>query len=281
MKSCLVLEGGGIRGIYTAGVLDVFMDSNIHFDCVIGVSAGAIHGSTYVAQQNGRNIRYYKKYRSDKHFMGFYSLLTTGDIVGKDFCYREIPDILDPFDYEAFKNSQTDFYAVCTDVESGKPVYILIKDMKKQIDCLRASASLPLVSKIVEVNGRKLLDGGISDSIPLKAAQKMGYDKIVVVQTRVKDYIKSPETKLPAKIIYRKYPEFIKSIGNRHIMYNRQTALVKKLEEAGEIISIRPTKSLKIGRMEKNVENIELMYQLGRNDAENKISEVLKFLELH
>lgn len=281
MKSCLVLEGGGIRGIYTAGVLDVFMDSNIHFDCVIGVSAGAIHGSTYVAQQNGRNIRYYKKYRSDKHFMGFYSLLTTGDIVGKDFCYREIPDILDPFDYEAFKNSQTDFYAVCTDVESGKPVYILIKDMKKQIDCLRASASLPLVSKIVEVNGRKLLDGGISDSIPLKAAQKMGYDKIVVVQTRVKDYIKSPETKLPAKIIYRKYPEFIKSIGNRHIMYNRQTALVKKLEEAGEIISIRPTKSLKIGRMEKNVENIELMYQLGRNDAENKINEVLKFLELH
>ena len=116
MKTGLVLEGGAMRGIYTAGVLDVFLDYDIKFDGVIGVSAGAIHGATYVAEQNGRNIRYYKKYRNDKRFMSFFSLVTTGDIVGKEFCYHDIPDILDPFDYENFKNSSTDFFAVCTDI---------------------------------------------------------------------------------------------------------------------------------------------------------------------
>jgi len=132
MKTGLVLEGGAMRGIYTAGVLDVFLDHDIKFDGVIGVSAGAIHGATYVAEQNGRNIRYYKKYRNDKRFMSFFSLVTTGDIVGKEFCYHDIPDILDPFDYENFKNSSTDFFAVCTDIEKGTPVYVLINDLKKQ-----------------------------------------------------------------------------------------------------------------------------------------------------
>ena len=229
MKTALVLEGGAMRGIYTTGVLDVFLDNGIKFDGVIGVSAGAIHGCTYVAEQNGRNIRYYKKYRSDKHFMSVYSLVTTGDIVGKDFCYRQIPDILDPFDYDTFKKSKTKFYAVVTDVEKGKPAYVLIKDMKKHMEYLRASASMPIVSRMIEIGGRI-------------------------------------------------YPNMVKAIENRHIMYNRETALVEKLENSGDIIAVRPSRYVNIGRMEKNIDRIEEMYQLGRNDAEEKLKKIIEFL---
>jgi predicted patatin/cPLA2 family phospholipase len=268
-----------MRGIYTAGVLDVFMSYGIKFDGVIGVSAGAIHGCSYVAQQQGRNIRYYKKYMNNKNFMSLYSLITTGDIVGKEFCYRDIPDKLDPFDYETFKNSDTDFYAVCTDVEKGKPVYVLINDMKSQMEYLRASASMPVVSKIVEIGGRKLLDGGTTDSIPLEAAMKLGYDKIVVVQTRIAQYVKSPEAGFIAGGIYRKYPNLTAAIRRRHIMYNGQKKLVEELENKGEIIALRPTRSVNIGRMEHNPDRVEEMYQLGRYDAENKIRDIMKYLK--
>lgn len=278
MKTALVLEGGAMRGIYTTGVLDVFLDNGIKFDGVIGVSAGAIHGCTYVAEQNGRNIRYYKKYRSDKHFMSVYSLVTTGDIVGKDFCYRQIPDILDPFDYDTFKKSKTKFYAVVTDVEKGKPAYVLIKDMKKHMEYLRASASMPIVSRMIEIGGRKFLDGGVTDSIPIEAAKKLGYDRIVVVQTRGKGYKKDYEGGRLPRFMYRNYPNMVKAIENRHIMYNRETALVEKLENSGDIISVRPSRYVNIGRMEKNIDRIEEMYQLGRNDAEEKLKEIIEFL---
>lgn len=278
MKTALVLEGGAMRGIYTTGVLDVFLDNGIKFDGVIGVSAGAIHGCTYVAEQNGRNIRYYKKYRSDKHFMSMYSLVTTGDIVGKDFCYRQIPDILDPFDYDTFKKSKTKFYAVVTDVEKGKPAYVLIKDMKKHMEYLRASASMPIVSRMIEIGGRKFLDGGVTDSIPIEAAKKLGYDRIVVVQTRGKGYKKDYEGGRLPRFMYRNYPNMVKAIENRHIMYNRETALVEKLENSGDIIAVRPSRYVNIGRMEKNIDRIEEMYQLGRNDAEEKLKEIIEFL---
>lgn len=278
MKTALVLEGGAMRGIYTTGVLDVFLDNGIKFDGVIGVSAGAIHGCTYVAEQNGRNIRYYKKYRSDKHFMSVYSLVTTGDIVGKDFCYRQIPDILDPFDYDTFKKSKTKFYAVVTDVEKGKPAYVLIKDMKKHMEYLRASASMPIVSRMIEIGGRKFLDGGVTDSIPIEAAKKLGYDRIVVVQTRGKGYKKDYEGGRLPRFMYRNYPNMVKAIENRHIMYNKETALVEKLENSGDIISVRPSRYVNIGRMEKNIDRIEEMYQLGRNDAEEKLKEIIEFL---
>ncbi|MBQ8296725.1 MAG: patatin family protein [Ruminococcus sp.] len=279
MKTALILEGGAMRGIYTSGVLDVFLDHGIRFDGVIGVSAGAIHGATYVAEQNRRNIRYYKRYRSDKHFMSLYSLITTGDIVGKDFCYRDIPDNLDPFDYETFKNSDTDFYAVVTDLETGKPAYALIKDLKAQMEYLRASASMPLVSRIVEIGGRKLLDGGVSDSIPVRAAQKLGYDKIVVVQTQDESYVKSPEGSLISDAMYREYPNFVRTIRNRHNMYNSQKKLVSELEQSGEIFAIRPSYKTDIGRMEKDIWKIEEMYQLGRYDAESCIDDMIKYLE--
>lgn len=278
MKTGLVLEGGAMRGIYTAGVLDVFLDNNIEFDGVIGVSAGAIHGCTYVAKQNGRNIRYYKKYCRDKRFMSLYSLITTGDLVGKQFCYYDLPDIHDPFDYDAFAASKTDFYAVCSDLETGKPAYVLCNDLRKQMEYLRASASMPMVSKIVEYGGRKLLDGGVADSIPLRAAQRLGYDRIVVVQTREEGYQKSPEGNFISDKKYHKYPNFIKAIRTRHEMYNSEIKYISELEKSGEIIAVRPSCHIDISRTEKNPDVIEEMYQLGRQDAEIQLNDIISFL---
>ena len=278
MKTGLVLEGGAMRGIYTAGVLDIFLDNGIEFDTVIGVSAGAIHGCTYVAKQNGRSIRYYKKYCRDKRFMSFYSLFTTGSLVGEQFCYHDIPDSLDPFDYETFRKSETDFYAVCTDIDKGKPVYVLCDDLQKQMDYLLASASMPMVSRIVEIGGRKLLDGGVTDSIPLKAAQKLGCDKIVVVQTREDSYTKSPEGNVIADHMYRNYPNFVRAIRTRHKMYNSEKKYVAELEQNGDIIAVKPSRHVDISRTEKNPDKIEEMYHLGRSDAEKNLSSIVQFI---
>lgn len=278
MKTGLVLEGGAMRGIYTAGVLDIFLDNGIEFDTVIGVSAGAIHGCTYVAKQNGRSIRYYKKYCRDKRFMSFYSLFTTGSLVGEQFCYHDIPDSLDPFDYETFRKSETDFYAVCTDIDKGKPVYVLCDDLQKQMDYLLASASMPMVSRIVEIGGRKLLDGGVTDSIPLKAAQKLGCDKIVVVQTREDSYTKSPEGNVIADHMYRNYPNFVRAIRTRHKMYNSEKKYVAELEQNGDIIAVKPSRHVDISRTEKNPDKIEEMYRLGRSDAEKSLSSIVQFI---
>lgn len=172
-KTGLVLEGGGMRGIYVAGVLDVFLEQNIHVDGVIGVSAGAIHGCSFVAGQRERSIRYNLKYCRDPQYMSFRSLIKTGELCGTDFCYRQLPETLDPFDNEAFEASDTDFYVTCTDVETGEPVYKLCENLRgDQIDWVRASASMPLAAHIVELEGRKLLDGGVADSIPVAAFRK-------------------------------------------------------------------------------------------------------------
>ena len=187
-KSGLVIEGGGMRGIYAAGVLDVMMEQGFTFDGVIGVSAGAIHGCTMVAGQRGRSIRYYKKYCNDKRFMSVRSWIKTGEIVGRDFCYRELPEVLDPFDYEAYQQSDTRFYATCSNLETGRAEYLEVTDIRRQMDIIRASASLPYVSHIVEVDGKKLLDGGCTDSIPVKAFREMGYTRTVVILTRDETY---------------------------------------------------------------------------------------------
>ena len=181
-KTGLVLEGGGMRGIYTAGVLDVFLEHHICVDGVIGVSAGAIHGCSFVAGQTGRSIRYYKTYCKDKRFMSFYNFLRTGDMVDEQFCYHELPEVLDPYDYEAFERSGIKYYVTCSNVDTGKAEYLQITDMKRQIDLLRASASLPYVSRLVEYEGKRLLDGGCTDSIPVNAFMKMGYGKNVVAE---------------------------------------------------------------------------------------------------
>ena len=215
-KTGLVLEGGGFRGIYTAGVLDVFMEEGLSFDGLIGVSAGAIHGCSFISGQKGRSIRYYRKYCGDPRFMSIRSWLTTGNVVGVDFCYHELPEVLDKFDDEAFMKNPSHYYVVCTNVETGKPEYIRLTDMRKEIDYLRASASLPYFSKIVEIDGKKYLDGGCTDSVPLEAFEDLGYGRNVVVLTEPEDYRKKPELRLLAKTVYRRYPDFARALVNRH-----------------------------------------------------------------
>lgn len=267
MKTGLVLEGGSVRGIYTAGVLDVLGEHGITFDGVIGVSAGAIHGCSFLSGQHGRFIRYYCNYCNDPRFMSFSSLIKTGDLVGEDFCYHEIPEKLDPYDNEAFLKNGIPFYAVCSNVETGKPEYLQMKDMFADIDILRASASMPYVSRIVEISGKKYLDGGSTDSIPVDAFRQMGYEKNVVVLTRDITYRKKPELTFLAKLMYRKFPAFAKVQAERYLHYNRQVERVLELEQEGSIFVIRPSVPPAIGRMEKDPHKVRQLYALGREDA--------------
>lgn len=279
MKSGLVLEGGAHRAIYTAGVLDVFNEQNVTFDGVIGVSAGAIHGCSFVSQQAGRSINYTLKYANDKRYMSWYSLLTTGNMVGEEFCYHELPEKLFPFNHQAFEASATKFYVTCTNLISGEAEYIYCNELRTKMPYLRASASMPFVSKISHINGIPYLDGGIADSIPVKAFLNMGYDKCVVIQTRAAGYEKH-KNKLSwlAKIMYHKYPKFAKAIAERHIMYNRELNDMEQLQQQGKIVVIRPSKLVKIKHMEKNLNILNEVYQLGRQDAIKVLPQVKKFL---
>ena len=277
-KTGLVLEGGGMRGIYTAGVLDVFMEHGLHFDGVIGVSAGAIHGCSFLSNQKGRSIRYYKKYCSDWRFMSMKSWLLTGDVVGEKFCYHDIPETLDPYDHEAFEKCETPFYAVCTDVETGRAEYFHLEHMDEQIDSLRASASLPYFSRMVEIGGRKYLDGGCSDSIPVEAFMRMGFERNVVVLTQAAGYRKKPQSPALAKLVYRKYPKFAETLINRHVMYNATLEKIEELEKEGKIFVIRPESPPEIGRLENDPEKIERVYNMGRKNAEECIENLNKWL---
>ena len=275
-KTGLVLEGGGMRGIYTAGVLDVFLDEGLEFDGVIGVSAGAVHGCSFLSGQRGRSIRYYKKYCADKRFMSAENMIRTGNFVDTDFCYHELPEVLDPYDYEAFDRNKekTDFYVVCSDVEKGTPVYAKLHDMKKDIDYIRASASLPYVSKFVELGGRKLLDGGCTDSVPVEAFMKLGFTKDVVVLTRDLEYRKKPENAWMAKEAARKN---IISFGGLHPDCENG---IEKLEKEGKIFVIRPSVPLTISRTSRSAEEIEKTYQVGGLDAKKQMAALKEWLDI-
>ena len=279
-KSALVLEGGAKRGIYTAGVLDVLLENGISVDGVIGVSAGAIHGCSFVSKQIGRSIRYNLNYGNDYRFMSFRSWLLSGNMVDTQFCYHELPEKLDPFDNKTFLKSNTKFYVVVSNIESGMPEYIHCKDMFADIDYLRASASMPFVSKIVELNGKKYLDGGICDSIPLSGAQKSGFEKNIVIATRPSGYRKKPFCfKWLVKLIYKKYPNFVKAMINRHIMYNNELEKIELLASKKEILLIRPSKFINISKMESNLNIVKEMYELGRKDAYTHLEQIKNFLE--
>ncbi|MBE6453056.1 MAG: patatin family protein [Alphaproteobacteria bacterium] len=278
-KTGLVLEGGAKRGIYTAGVLDVFMENNIRFDAVVGVSAGAIHGCSYVSKQRGRGIRYNLKYNNNYKFMSIRSWLLSGNIVDTQFAYHDLPERLDIYDNETFIKSDTQFYVTVSDVVSGNPEYILCKDMFADIDYLRASASMPFVSQIVEVNNKKYLDGGITDSIPLHACRKLGFTKNVVIATRPQGYRKKAfKHQWLAKLIYGKYPNFINAMINRHKMYNQEIEQMEKEAEAGNIVLIRPSRFINISKMETNPDIIQDMYNLGRQDALSILDRIKSFL---
>lgn len=268
-----------MRGLYTAGVLDAFLESGIHVDGVIGVSAGTVHGVSYLSGQHGRSIRYYEKYRGDKRFMGLYPLLTTGDIVDKKFCYHDIPWELDPFDDEAFQASGVPFYVTCTNVETGKAEYIRCDSMRKgdNMEYLRAGASMPLVSRIVEVGGKKLLDGGVADSIPLGAFRRMGYRKNIVVLTRAAGYHKKPAAILPFKMMYHDYPEFVNAMAHRHEVYNAELAAVEQGVADGDVFVLRPSVDLEVSRTEHSVKKLRELYELGRADTLSRLGELRRF----
>lgn len=279
LKTGLVLEGGGFRGIYTAGVLDAFMENGITFEGVIGVSAGAIHGCSFLSNQKGRSIEYYTKYCNDWRFMSLKSFIKTGNIVGTDFAYHELPEKLVPYDYKAFDNCDIPFYVTVANVETGKPEYIKINDMLADIDYLRASASLPYFSQIVEINGKKYLDGGCADSIPIKAFTDMGFERNVIVLTRHEGYVKKQEHGLLAKLLYRKYPEFVQTLLGLCERYKKTLEYIKELEKAGKVFVIRPSVPLTIGRMEHDPERVRAVYDIGAGDAERKMSDLKAWLK--
>ena len=279
MKVGLVLEGGGMRALFTAGVLDALLDiKELDIDGIVGVSAGALFGVNYVSGQKERAIRYNKKYARDKRYMGFYSWITTGNVVNEEFAFYEIPFKLDVFDQEKFKQSKIDFYVVMTNVESGKPEYVLIKDVFKQMEYLRATSALPFASKIIEINGKKYLDGGISDSIPIDYCEGLGYDKIILVLTRPKNTHKEDKLNFLYKLVYRKYPNLLERLINMGKDYEVVLKKIEDLENKKKIFVIRPPKVLKIGRLEKNEDKIQNVYDIGLNTGIKEKENLLKYL---
>ena len=279
MKVGLVLEGGGMRALFTAGVLDALLDiKELDIDGIVGVSAGALFGVNYVSGQKERAIRYNIKYARDKRYMGFYSWITTGNAVNEEFAFYEIPFKLDVFDQEKFKQSKIDFYVVMTNVESGKPEYVLIKDVFKQMEYLRATSALPFASKIIEINGKKYLDGGISDSIPIDYCEGLGYDKIILLLTRPKNTHKEDKLNFLYKLVYRKYPNLVKRLINMGKDYEVVLKKIEDLENKNKIFVIRPPKVLKIGRLEKNEDKIQNVYDIGLNTGIKEKENLLKYL---
>lgn len=280
MKTGLVLEGGAMRGLFTAGVTDVLMENGITFDGLIGVSAGAAFGCNYKSGQIGRALRYNTEYCNDPRYCSFRSLVKTGDLFGKDFCYHKLPEELDIFDKVSFDKNPMEFYVVCTDVMTGNPVYKRIDRVDETCyEWMCASASLPLVSRITEIDGLSLLDGGISDSVPLKYFESIGFDRNIVVLTQPLGYVKKKTSHLPLiKLIMRKYPAMINAMANRHEMYNNTTEYIAEKEKSGEIIVIRPPETLPVGRIEKDPEKLRLAYNIGRKEAEKNIEKIKEFL---
>lgn len=278
MKIGLVLEGGAMRGMYTAGVLDIFLDKDFWVDGIISVSAGALFGVNYPSRQKGRAIRYNKKFISDKRYISFKSLVSTGNIVNKDFAFYEVPFKYDVFDNKTFKESDIDFYVAVTNLQTAQAEYVKLIDPLAQMEVLRATSAMPYVSRPVEIDGIPYLDGAIADSIPVEQMKKLGYDKIIVILTRTLDYRKSKPMTWIAKWFYRHYPHFADAVNQRYAMYNRQFENVIKLAEKGDIFVIRPSVDLKIKRIEKDPNKLQAMYELGMKDMQLQWENLLDYL---
>lgn len=280
MKRGLVLEGGALRGLFSAGVIDVMMENGIDYEGVIGVSAGSNFGCNYKSRQPGRVIRYNVRFANDSRYMGWRSLLTTGNLVGAEFAYHYMPLKLDVFDIATFESDPMEFYLVCTDCLTGEPVYYRMDKVNyESLEWLRASASMPLVTRPVKVDGHVLLDGGISDSIPLEHFQGMGFDRNVVVLTRPRSYRKEPAKLWPYRLLMRRYPAITQAMARRHEMYNSQLDYVEREEKAGRIFVIAPDEELPIGRVEMNIEKMNAVYNIGRDTATALLPRLRKFLQ--
>ena len=277
----LVLEGGAMRGLFTAGVLDVFMENQIRFDNVIGVSAGACFGCNYVSGQIGRTIRYNMKYARDKRYCSIRSLLRTGDIFGAEFCYHTLPTQLDKFDEAAFIASGMPFYVVVTDVDTGEAGYHrMMSASYEELEWMRASSSMPLVSNIVNIEGGGYLDGGIADAIPLRASQAIGCKKNVTVLTKPRGFRKEPYKMMPViKHRYRNYPDLVRALEVTHISYNEQFDYCLKQEKEGTNFVICPKSPLPVGHICHDPHIMREAYEIGRSEAIEIMPALERFLE--
>ena len=280
-KKGLVLEGGAMRGLWTAGITDVMMEHDVWPDGLIGVSAGAAFGCNYKSRQAGRAIRYNMRFARDARYSGVRSLLTTGNYYNADFGYHIIPKVYDVFDDLAFNNNPMEFVVVCTDVETGEAVYQPLTEASDEAyDYIRASASMPLVSKVVPLQGRKLLDGGVGDSIPLEYFESIGYQKNVVILTQPQGYQKKHLKLMPLmRLALRKYPKMIHAMDVRHEMYNRQLDYVAQAEREGRCMVIRPDEPIPIGHISHDAGQMRKVYEMGRKAGEKQIEKIKAYYE--
>ena len=279
MRTGLILEGGGMRGMFTCGVLDVFMEEGVAFDGAAGISAGAVFGCNYKSRQKGRALRYNKTYGRAWRYCSLRSLILTGDLYGADFCYRKLPDELDVFDRAAFRENPMAFYAGAADVETGKTVYHRCGDGgKEDMLWLRASASMPVVSRPVEIGGRRYLDGGVADPVPYAFMEKEGYDRNVAILTQPRGYVKKPSPGAMG-VLLRKYPAIRRAMEERHAVYNRQMEEIGEREKAGRLLVIRPARDLGIRRTERDPQALQRAYDAGREEGFRRLNEVKAYLK--
>lgn len=276
----LVLEGGGMKGVYTAGVLDFFLDKGIEFSNVYGVSAGACHMCSYLSKQRRRGLDVNIDYLYTRKYCGVESLLTTGDLFHVQTAYHLIPEYLNPYDYHTFDKYTGRAYGVVTNIVTGCPEYLRIRDMKKDIDIVQASASLPLVSRNVKRGSKIYLDGGISDAIPLQKSILDGNLKNVVIMTKEEGFVRKPSSNLALiKLRYLKYPKVYELMKERHITYNATVDYIERQKEKGMAFVIRPSKVSNVGRIEKDAEKLTVLYEEGFADAEKYYEALLNYLE--
>ena len=281
MKRGLILEGGAMRGMFTAGVMDVMMEHGIDFDGVIGVSAGAAFGCNYKSGQIGRVIRYNTRFCADKRYGGLGVLLREGNIFSTPFCYEEVPLKHDVFDFDAYDRNPMEFYVVCTDTESGKAVYErLERSDGEALHWLRASASMPLVSTPVVIGDKKLLDGGIADSVPVRYFESLGYDRNIIVLTQPNGYQKKKNNLLPLmKAVLKQYPAVVEAMARRHTVYNETLKYIEKLEKGGHALVIRPPQKLEVRHVEHNADRLQAAYDIGRQVTLSQLDEIKEFLK--
>ncbi|MBP3852091.1 MAG: patatin family protein [Erysipelotrichaceae bacterium] len=281
MKKGLVLEGGALRGLFSAGVLDVMMEQGLIFDGAVGVSAGACFGCNYKSEQKGRAFRYNKRFCKDWRYNSYRSLLLTGDMYGGEFCYHTLPKKLDVFDVETYQNNPMQFYCVATDAVTGHALYHnCANGTDEDLEWIRGSASIPLFARPVFIDGHYLYDGGVSDSIPIRFFQKSGYEKNVVVLTQPETYRKEPQKHLDiVKVGLRKYPKMIERLANRYKEYNETLDYIRQQEQEGDILVVRPKEALNIAPTEHDPKEIERVYQLGREVGQEEIERIKVYLD--
>lgn len=284
MRSALVMEGGSMKGLFTCGIMDVLMENGITFDGAIGVSAGAAFGCNLKSRQIGRGIRYNKRFAGDKRYASFRSFLTTGDLFNVDFAYRRIPFELDPWDAKTFAENPMEFISVSTCVDDGQADYhVYTTGIGEDLQFLRASASVPVVSRTVEINGKGYLDGGVADPIPIRYMQQRGYDRIIVIPTKPYGYRREDESllvRMAMNIRYHRNKGFLEAFRNMKDVYNDTNDYIQMIEDAKEILVLRPTETLTLPGIPKDPEDLERVYQMGRKVATERLEEVRRYLSV-